>query len=182
MINQKFLKKILISSSPENPNFVHIMHSGKKKGDSLLYMLPSFKYCTVRCCSRKLKYANDGNSVGFLLVVALRELAIKLVIDNSFLYVLEPSVSCLLFSSALSSCYTVYFIKIKSIAFVCWGSYAYHSLCIELRDIQAELLLPPFPIWVPEIEFDFKKDLKSYHLNLALCRSHLYCLHGSLRT
>lgn len=118
----------------------------------MLYMLPSFKYCTVRCCSRKLKYANDGKSVGFLLAVAPRELAIKLVINNSFLYVLELFVSYLLFFSALSSCYTVYFIMIKSITFICWGSYAYHSLCVDLRDIQAELLLSPFPIWVPEIE------------------------------
>lgn len=116
VINQKFLKKIFISSSPENPNFVHIIHSGKK-GDSLLCILPSFKYCTVRCCSRKLKYANDGNNAG----CCSQRTLVKSVIDSSFLYVLEPSVSYLLFSSAPSSCYTVYFIKIKSITSICWG-------------------------------------------------------------
>lgn len=113
-----------------------------------MYILPSFKYCTVRCCSRKLKYANDGNNAG----CCSQRTLVKSVIDSSFLYVLESSVSYLLFSSALSSCYTVYFIKIKSITFICWGSYASHSPCVELREQHAGLLLSPFPIWVPEIE------------------------------
>lgn len=118
----------------------------------MLCVFPSFKYCTVICCSRKLKYASGGNSVGFLFIVALRELAIKLVIDSSFLYVLEPSVSYMLFSSALSSRDTAYFIKIKNIAFICWGSYVCHSPCVEIREQHAELLLSRFSIWVPEIE------------------------------